>query len=66
MPPEPKIQIGEWTLSEAQAMAVRVAVTNFHMEVSDPEFAAELGPISGPYKDRLAEVLRIMLAGADR
>lgn len=48
-------------LSEGQAMAVRVAVTMFHMEVSDPEKAADLGPIASAYRERLEEVLRIIL-----
>lgn len=60
---EPKIQIGDHVLTEAQAMAVRVAVTSFHMECSsDEEFRDGLGPIADAYKDRLGEVIRIMLS----
>jgi hypothetical protein len=62
--PEPHIQIGTHVLTNAQAMAVRVAITNFHMEVSeDDEARAELGPIADGYRDRLGEVLKIMLTG---
>lgn len=57
---EPYIQIGDHVLTEAQAMAVRVAVTNFHMETADQERAAEIGPIAGAYNARLSEVLRII------
>lgn len=60
---EPYIQIGDHVLTEGQAMAVRVAVTSFHMEVSqDEEFRDGLGPIADGYRDRLGEVLKIMLA----
>lgn len=59
---EPYIQIGNYVLTEAQAMAVRVAVTNFHSETADPEFKAELGPIADAYHARLGEVLAAWLA----
>lgn len=59
--PEPFIQIGSHVLSDGQAMAVRVAISNFHMEVSDPEFAADLGPISAAYRERLSEVLKAII-----
>ncbi len=62
---EPYIQIGDHVLTHAQAMAVRVAITNFHMEVSeDDEIRAGLGPIADGYRDRLSEVLTIILAKA--
>jgi hypothetical protein len=61
---EPYIQIGDHVLTEAQAMAVRCAVTEFHTQVCDPEYARELGPIADGYKARLGEVLNIMLAKA--
>ena len=57
---EPRIQIGDHILTPAQAMAVRVAITNFHMETSDRDRAAEIGPIAGAYNARLREVLRMM------
>ncbi len=62
---EAYIQIGDHVLTSAQAMAVRVAITNFHMEVSeDDEIRAGLGPIADGYRDRLSEVLTIILAKA--
>jgi hypothetical protein len=58
---EPRIQIGDYVLTEAQAMAVRVAVSNFHMETADAEYKNELGPIADAYHARLGEVLAVML-----
>ena len=43
---EPKIQIDDYVLSEAQAMAVRVAVTSFQMECASEEGRSDLGPIA--------------------
>lgn len=59
---EPKIQIGDHVLSEAQAMAVRVAITTFHIEVSDEGYRQELGAaLADAYRDRLSEVLTVIL-----
>lgn len=60
---EPKIQIGDHVLSEAQAMAVRVAVTAFHSEMdTDEEMRKGLGEaMANAYRDRLSEVLTIIL-----
>lgn len=58
---EPYIQIGEHVLTEAQAMAVRVAVTSFHTETGAEGSREELGPIADAYHARLGEVLTIML-----
>ena len=58
---EPRITINGTALSAAQAMAVRVAVTNFHAEMSNPDFAAQVGPIAEGYAARLGEVLKLML-----
>ena len=57
---EPCIQINGRTLTNAQAMAVRVAVTNFHMEVASEEGKRDLGPIADAYRARLEEVFKIM------
>lgn len=57
---EPKIQIGNCVLTEAQAMAVRVAVSDFQMQVSE-EGKRDLGPIADAYNARLSEVIKIML-----
>lgn len=62
---EPKMQIGDHVLTEAQAMAVRVAVTGFQMECTeDEEFRKNLGPIADAYAARLSEVLKIILSEA--
>lgn len=57
---EPFIRINGRELTAAQSMAVRVAVSDFHTQMRDPEFAEELGPIAQGYADRLLEVLKIM------
>lgn len=58
---EPKVQIGDYVLSEAQAMALRVAVTSWHFQLASGE-AAELGDIGPLYEQRLGEVLKIWLS----
>jgi hypothetical protein len=58
---EPKIQIGDWVLSEAQVMSVRVAIQSFQMECVSEEGKENLGPIADAYNARLCEVIRIML-----
>jgi hypothetical protein len=58
---EPKIQIGDHVLTEAQTMALRVAATTFHMKVSDEEYRQELGEaLADAYRNRLGEILTIM------
>jgi hypothetical protein len=54
---DPYIQIGAHVLTSAQAMAVRVAITNFHMRTAEG-----LDAIDMAYHARLGEVLKIMLA----
>lgn len=59
---EPVITINGRLLTEAQAMAVRVAITTFHAEMSVPGVLGqdEHGQrISEAYRDRLTEVLMI-------
>ncbi len=58
---EAKIQVGDYVLSEAQSMAVRVAVSTFLGQLADETFVEDLGPIGPAYKARLAEVERIMV-----
>ena len=58
---EPYIQIGDQVLTEAQAIAVRVAITNFHAETADEDLREQLGPIADAYHARLGEVLTIIL-----
>lgn len=60
---EPDITINGIALTPSQSMTVRVAVTNFHMEMSEPDALGddEVGRgITSGYKDRSTEVLRIM------
>jgi hypothetical protein len=52
---EARIQIGGVTLTEGQAMAVRVALTSF-----EDELATRDDPISQVYEERLQEVLRLI------
>lgn len=59
---EPRIQIGDYVLTEGQAMALRVAVTDFHSQTGDAEFRQELGcDLAAAYHARLGEILTIML-----
>lgn len=58
---EPNIVINGVTLSLGQAMALRVAASNFQMELHEPQFMDELGPIGPAYLARLNEILQIML-----
>lgn len=57
---EPAITINGHALTIAQAMAVRVAVSNFLLELSDPENLEALGPIGPEYQRRLVEITKIM------
>ena len=61
---EATIQIGDHVLTKAQSMAVRVAVSSFHMQCADEEFARELGPIAEGYKALLSEVFTVILKEA--
>jgi hypothetical protein len=58
---EPRIQIGDRVLTNAQAMALRVAVTTFHIETGSEEARQEIGPIADAYHARLGEVLTILI-----
>lgn len=55
---EPRITVSGVQLSEGQAMAVRVALELFLMEL--PKLKDELGPAGQGYEDRLREVVRYM------
>lgn len=57
---EPEIQINGITLTYAQAMSVRVAVTSFRWDLSNSEHRKALGRIGDLYDMRLAEVENIM------
>ncbi len=64
---EPQIEINGSKLSEGQAMAVRVACTSFLQDMSEGD--APLGPdelgrrMAVLYRDRLREVLRLIVDG---
>jgi hypothetical protein len=58
---EPTITINGYELTPAQAMAVRVAVTSFHAEMSYILPDAIGQPRADAYAARLTEVLRLML-----
>jgi hypothetical protein len=51
------ITINGITLSSSQAMVVRIAVTDFHMEMSEPNAVW----VTKAYSDRAAEILKIIL-----
>lgn len=60
---EPFVQIGNHVLTEAQASAVRCAVSHLHSEIAtDSELRAALGPIAEGYSARLNEVLAVFSA----
>lgn len=63
---EPRIQIGSRVLTDAQAMAVRVAITGFHAETDAEGCREALGPIADAYHARLGEVLTMLLAASPR
>jgi hypothetical protein len=65
---EPVIIVNGVVLTEAQAMIVRIAVTEFHCDVNDPEEAHMLGPIADGYRrasdrDHGAAVSRLWWVG---
>lgn len=59
---EPEIVINGVKLDFAQAMSVRVAVTQFRYDLAEPEHRKALGPIGDSYDKNLAQVERIMLS----
>lgn len=61
---EPHITINGQSLSEGQAMAVRVAISDFISDMAQPEALGgdEHGiAMAKAYQERLSEVLRLML-----
>lgn len=60
---EPAIVINSHRLTEAQAMAVRVAVSSFWKEMDAPDALGDDRAgrdLAWAYRDRLAEVIKIM------
>ena len=61
---EPEITINETALNSAQAMAVRVAITSYHIEMQDDDALGDDAHgrlMTKGYRDRLSEVLRIIM-----
>jgi hypothetical protein len=56
LPPEPHMVINGVCLNSAEAMAVRVAIQSFLMELSEPKHIKELGLIGLLYKENLGHV----------
>lgn len=48
-------------LTGAQSMTVMVALNHFLMSLEDDEADSDIGPIGEIYKDRITEVLNIMV-----
>jgi hypothetical protein len=60
---EPEITINGQLLTIGQCATVRVALSSFSMELQNPTFREALGPIAGPYSDRLSEIIHIIMEG---
>jgi len=58
---EAEIVINGVRLTDAQSMTLRVAVTNFAMELAEPEYLEALGPIGPLYRERLDELQHIIV-----
>lgn len=58
---EPFILIEGTRLTDAQAMALRVATSNMLLDLSDDGFRARLGPVADDYRARLREIVWLML-----
>lgn len=61
---EARIVIGQIELTQAQSLAVRVAVSNMLMDLKRPQFREEMGHIGLIYENRLEEVQGLILADA--
>ena len=61
---EPQIYLNGFELTDAQSMAVRVAITSFHQEMGESDALGddEAGrKLAAGYRERLGEVLKLML-----
>jgi hypothetical protein len=64
---EPDITINGTPLSFAQAMTLRVAISSFHMYLTDEKTAAELGEqLTAGYRARASEIEGLMFRGPVR
>lgn len=57
---EADVTINGTKLNFAQSMTLRVALNDFLMTLSDPEYAEALGKIAEGYQARALEILRVM------
>lgn len=53
---EAPMTISGVTLTEAQSATIRVGVEHFLMDLSDPSYMRDLGPIGPLYRERLKEI----------
>ena len=58
---EPTITINGTTLSIGQAMTMRVAINNFLMDLQEDDFMQTLGEIGPLYRDRVHEIVKLMM-----
>jgi hypothetical protein len=61
LPREATITINGTTLTQAQAMSLRVAVTSFRFSLAEPEMMEGLGEIGKLYDERLIEVEQLLI-----
>lgn len=62
---EAHVAINGVPLTFGQSMALRVAASDFHMQMSDHETAEAIGwQLADGYKARLSEILRLMIGSA--
>lgn len=59
--PEPIITINGVTLTEGEAMTVRVMLTNAASELENPSADDALGPIANAYRARLRDILALLV-----
>jgi hypothetical protein len=62
LPDEATITINGTTLTNAQAMSLRVAVTSFRIELHEPEMAEVMGDIGKMYDECLIEVEQLLVS----
>lgn len=58
---EASVTINGTTLSFAEAMSLRVAVSSFRIQLGDPAFRAGLGSIAANYDAHLARVEQLLI-----
>jgi hypothetical protein len=58
---ESEISVDGCELTPDQVAAVRVSLTNFLLELEEPEYLAALGARGPLYRDRTREVLRMLV-----